>query len=262
MEHSHGWLEIIVGYSGAMRRMPVVLMVALSALVVTSCVSSPEPEPEPVLATQTPEWGPTDGSMDVSFELGEADPTLLEVKIYYPQLGERVQVMAATDEGAEEQVYFLNLSGTDLDADGSYVRGPQFDFVYQLTPGVNTVRVLLDGNLFFGPVVYELENPEPPKAESSGTSSGGSGACSDAERESARQVVVYGYMAWAGNQIGEYDKINEFVGLMNQGLGSSGSSKVSALLRDSLAWVDSGLDYGTLLSLQDRGQLIVNTNLC
>lgn len=240
----------------------VIVVAAFSALLGGCATEVPTPvevEVEVDLSNS-----PAGGVFAASVDFGEADPSILEIYLDYPQTGQRVQVMVTPEDGEAEQVYFFSLSESDLDNQGNYRAGNSVSDTVVLDSGLHLVEILVDGASYFGPVRHEVPgDPEPePEPVQAAPAPSGPRACSAAESESARQVVVYGYLAWAGNQVGEYDKITDFVARMNQGLATSNSSKVNSLLRDGISWVDGGLNYDTLLSLQQRGQVIVNTGQC
>jgi len=239
-------------------------LVATSGCAPQSDLDSMETEIE-IASVNSPEGG----DFSSTIEAGEADPSVLEISVKYPQLNQRVQVLLENDEGVEEQIYFVHVTRAELTSSGDYPDGPSFSEVFQLMPGSNSVQILINGKLYFGPIVFEVAQPEPepepepePVKANSSNSSSGRRACTDAEKESARQVSVYGYMAWAGNEVGEFDRVTDFVNRMNQGLATSNSATLSGLLRDSVAWVDGGLQYDTLLVLQSRGSVIFNTGMC
>lgn len=117
------------------------------------------------LSEQSKALSPHGGPTDASLELGEANPTLLEIKVFYPQIQERIQSIIENNDGSEEQVFFLSLDSNDIEANGRYIQGSQFDYVHQLDPGTNSIRVLRDGLLLFGPVLFEVEKPAPPEPD-------------------------------------------------------------------------------------------------
>jgi hypothetical protein len=242
------------------------ISILVSLLLVFSGCAITAPEPiDNVAEAQTEidlSKSPAGGSFGADVDFGQADPSILEIYIDYPQVGQRVQVMATAEGEEPEQLYFFMLSESDLDSDGNYRDSQSIVEEVGLEPGIYMVEILVDGQPYFGPVSHEVPGAPEPEPVQAAPAPSGPRACSAAETESARQVVVYGYLAWGGNQIGEYDKITDFVARMNQGLASSNSAKVDSLLRDGIAWVDAGLNYDTLLSLQQRGQVIVNTGQC
>ena len=241
----------------------VIVVASFSALLGGCATEVPTPvEVEVEVVEVDLSNSPAGGVFAASVDFGEADPSILEIYLDYPQIGQRVQVMVTPEGGEAEQVYFFSLSESDLDNQGNYRAGNSFSETVVLDSGLHAVEILVDGASYFGPVKHEVPGDPEPEPVQAAPAPSGPRACSAAESESARQVVVYGYLAWAGNQVGEYDKITDFVARMNQGLATSNSSKVNSLLRDGISWVDGGLNYDTLLSLQQRGQVIVNTGQC
>lgn len=238
-----------------------VIVVASFSALLGGC-STEVPTPVEVEVELDLSNSPAGGVFTASVDFGEADPSILEIYLGYPQIGQRVQVMVTPDNGEAEQVYFFSLSESDLDNQGNYRAGNSVSETVVLDSGLQAVEILVDGASYFGPVRHEVPGDPEPEPVQAAPAPSGPRACSAAESESARQVVVYGYLAWGGNQVGEYDNITDFVARMNQGLATSNSSKVNSLLRDAISWVDGGLNYDTLLSLQQRGQIIVNTGQC
>lgn len=92
-----------------------------------------------------------------------------QIKFYakYPQLGQKIQFMAAGPDGIYSQVGWVRVEQKDLDADGGYKSlQNQFYFIrtFDLVPGKNRVRILVDGKVVWGTKTYSLSNTAAAKA--------------------------------------------------------------------------------------------------
>ena len=86
-----------------------------------------------------------------------------QMKFYakYPQLGQKIQFMAAGDDGVYKQVAWLRLEDKDLDLSGSY-KSLQNEMYFirtvDLQPGKNRVKILVNGQVVWGTKTYSLKN--------------------------------------------------------------------------------------------------------
>lgn len=252
---------------GGMRK----LLGLVSILVLLAgCSNTPIPDPAPELeSAEAAEQGqnlntPEGGDFVAFLEAGEADPSLLEVRVLYPQVNQRVQVILQNEDGGEEQVYFLQLTRSDLSSGGEYLEGPEYFEVLQLQPGRNFGQILVDGEVFFGPSVFEVAEPiqeAPNRAAGSGQS--GPRPCTEAELDIVSGAIIWGYVAMVGTMVGEEGHYADFVNRMNGDLGATNSSKVKTVLRDAIAWADGGLfEDARYYAYQSKGEEILNTRQC
>ena len=90
-----------------------------------------------------------------------------QIKFYvkYPQLGEKIQFMAAGNDGVYEEVAWKRVRAADLDEAGNY-QNLQNDIyfirTFNLVEGKNRVRILVDGEIAWGTKTYSLSG-EPYK---------------------------------------------------------------------------------------------------
>ncbi len=240
---------------------------AAAAILLTGCATELAPAGSEVSAVteQAPSPNSPEGGDFVAFlEAGEADPSLLELRVLYPQVNQRVQVILQNEDGSEEQLYFLQITRSDLSSGGEYLKGPEYFEEMQLQPGRNFVQILVDGQVFFGPSVFEVAEPikEAPKQAAGGGASAPR-ACTEAELGIVSGAILWGYVAMVGNLIGEEGHYAEFVNRMNGDLGATNSSKVKTVLRDAIAWADGGLfEDSRYYAYQSKGEKILNTREC
>lgn len=208
---------------------------------------------------------PAGGSFSASLDFGQADPSVLEIYVNYPQLGQHVQVMVSTEEAETKQVYSLTLSEADLDGSGDYRNGPSVTDTVSLEPGSYSVEILVDGVSYFGPVSHEVAGePEPePEPVQAAPAPSGPRACTQAELEIVSGSIIWGYIAAVGTMVGEEGHYADFVNRMNGNLGATNSSKVKTVLRDAIAWADGGLvQDGRYFAYQSKAEEILNTGEC
>jgi hypothetical protein len=239
-----------------------VIVVAAFSTLLGGCATEVAPQ-----VVVDPNNSPGGGIFAASVDFGESDPSMLEIYLEYPQLGQRVQVMVTPEDGEAEQVYFFSLSKSDLDNQGNYRAGNSVSETVVLNPGLYKVEILVAGASYFGPVRHEVPGapePEPAQAAPAPADPAPSGprACSAAEIESVRNVLKGSLVRYFYTLGGDYiEEATEYMALMNQGLASSNSSTVNSLLRDAISWVEGGMN-DEIDGLRVRANVILNTGQC
>ena len=88
-----------------------------------------------------------------------------QIKFYakYMQPGQKVQFMVQNESGVYEQLAWNRVDADDLNPDGSYANMQNhiyFIRTYDLIPGKNRVRILVDGEIAWGTKTYSLSEAD------------------------------------------------------------------------------------------------------
>ena len=112
--------------------------------------------------------GPTDGEFSAWTKV-LANGTQMKFYAKYLQPGQKVQFMVQNDTGVYEQFAWKRVDASSLNEDGSYTdlqNHVYFIRTYDLKPGKNRVRILVDGELYWGTKTYSLSEQNPTNNES------------------------------------------------------------------------------------------------
>lgn len=107
--------------------------------------------------------GPTDGQFSAWTKVLSNGS---QIKFYakYLQPGQKVQFMVQNQAGVYEQFAWKRVESEDLNSDGSYKSMQNhvyFIRTFDLEPGKNRVRILVDGEIYWGTKTYSIKDPEP-----------------------------------------------------------------------------------------------------
>lgn len=100
--------------------------------------------------------GPADGEFSAWTKV-LANGTQMKFYAKYLQPGEKVQFMVQNEDGVYEQLAWKRVDSSGLNDDGSYSNLQNhvyFIRTYDLKPGKNRVRILVDGELYWGTKTY------------------------------------------------------------------------------------------------------------
>ena len=126
----------------------------------TTIPSSKNSAPAPSGVDQYIDHGPDDGEMAIWTKV-LAGGNQIKFYVKYPDVGKKIQFMYQADDGNYDQLAWLRVDpGNRLADDGSY-DGLQnhvyFIRTFDLRPGKNRVRILVDGELVWGTKTYTLK---------------------------------------------------------------------------------------------------------
>lgn len=112
--------------------------------------------------------GPADGEFKAWTKL-LANGYQLKFYAKYLQPGQKVQFMVQNDAGEYEQIAWNRIDVEDLNADGSYKEMQNhiyFIRTINLKEGKNRVRILVDGEIYWGTKTYVGKTPPPSELSS------------------------------------------------------------------------------------------------
>jgi hypothetical protein len=114
--------------------------------------------------------GPSDGEFSAWTKL-LANGTQVKLYAKYPQVGQKIQFVVQDENGLYQERAWLRVESADLTQSGSYENLQNFVYLirtFDLKPGKNRFRVLVDGENVTGTKTYVSRPASPPVQEAPG----------------------------------------------------------------------------------------------
>ena len=143
----------LIGFAGSIEHLCGVLVSCSSLnpwIPAANLTSAPEQ------AVNTGAQGPESGEFSAWTKV-LANGKQMKFYVKYPQVGDKIQFMVQDNKGVYKQFAWVRIESDDLDSEGNYM-GLTNDIYFirtmNLNPGKNRVRILVNGELYWGTKTY------------------------------------------------------------------------------------------------------------
>lgn len=145
----------LIGFAGSTNYLCDVLVTCSSAWLSASSLAS---APSGNEAVNTGAQGPKDGPFSAWTKV-LANGTQMKFYVKYPQVGDKIQFMVQDSSGTYKQFAWIRINEEDLGSDGNYVgltNDIYFIRTFNLKPGKNRVRIVVNGEIVWGTKTYSM----------------------------------------------------------------------------------------------------------